>query len=946
MRLRDVALAVALTLAAPAARADNAAARAALARGDYAGAEAALRRPRANERAAADRMMGEVLLATGRYDEARALGERMGRSPSTRAAGLTLEGEALAAVGRYDDAVARWRSAYERGPAAQSWRARALAAQWCFRLGRMDDVRDASNGLIDAYNDATDRAGNADAGARRGPLADAEFLTYVGVAARARGALRNANEVFNEALRVDPRNVEANVEQAELMLATEDLRPGGQALRAALEVNPHHPRALVLRARTRLASDLDLAHARDDLEAALAVNPRLPSALATEAAIALRDGDVAEAERLLARAEAVNPRDLDVMTARGVARFRADDMEGFRRHFDALFALSPTRAEAYETLADFADWEHRYDEAITLLREGLARPAMAADPRLAARVRAFLGLNLLRTGREDDGLRELRASFDASRFNVRVANVLNFYERTVPTDYVTETEGPFRIRYHREERAILRRFVPDLLRRAWADMVRRYGFTPEGPISIELFADVEHFSVRTAGVPEIGVQGVCFGRVVTALSPRGGPFNWAQILWHELGHVFAIQRSRSRVPRWFTEGLSEWEAFHADPHWSREEDPALARALRAGRVPRVADFNTAFTHARRPEDLTVAYYAASRLVEHIIDRYGFDRAAAMLPLWGAGRSTPDVVQQALGVSADALDASFRASLAPRLARYTNAFDPDPNTYRDREALERAAGERPSDADAQADAAAATMLAGEAESAARFAEASIRLVSATPLARWVRARLAMARRDPREALTELDVIFTAGADGYELRVFEARAAAAARDDARARRALEAATRLDPTQVEAFLLLARLHERARRDDDRLAALREVVRLDQHDRRALRQLIETLLSRSAWTEIRDLARHAVQLDPESPATHYAIGQALTELGDRAGAAAAYEAALDLNPANAAEVRARIEAVRRGQRGLAPLRAPAPSRPQGQGQGQSGEAVDDDGA
>jgi hypothetical protein len=67
----------------------------------------------------------------------------------------------------------------------------------------------------------------------------------------------------------------------------------------------------------------------------------------------------------------------------------------------------------------------------------------------------------------------------------------------------------------------------------------RYGFTPEGPVSIELYATAEHFSVRTSGVPEIGVQGVCFGRVVTALSPRGGPFNWAQIVWHELAHVFA-----------------------------------------------------------------------------------------------------------------------------------------------------------------------------------------------------------------------------------------------------------------------------------------------------------------------------------------------------------------------------------------------------------------------
>ncbi len=354
----------------------------------------------------------------------------------------------------------------------------------------------------------------------------------------------------------------------------------------------------------------------------------------------LRDGDIAAADRLLDQGAALNPRDLDVLTMRGVVRFFADDRDGFRRAFDALFAEVPTYAEAYEELGDFADWEHRYAEAVDLMREGLARPAIAADRRLGARIRAALGINLLRMGREDEGVTELRASFEASRFNVRVANLLNLYEQTMGAEYETDVEGPFRIRYHRDEHAILRRYVPTLLQRAYDDMVRRYGFTPEGPLSIELYADDEHFSVRTSGLPEIGVQGVCFGRVVTAISPRGGPFNWAQILWHELAHVFAIQRSRSRVPRWFTEGLSEWEAFHSHPEWSREDEGQLADALREGRIPRVAEFNTAFTHARRAEDMLVAYYAASKLVEFMIDRYGFDRVVAMLPLWGEGARRP------------------------------------------------------------------------------------------------------------------------------------------------------------------------------------------------------------------------------------------------------------------------------------------------------------------
>lgn len=774
------------------ARADLRGAREALARGDYSAAETQLRALRPNERAQGDRVLARVLLDTGRYDDARALGERLARAPATRAEGLTVQGEALVGAGAYADAVARWTDAIDAGPEPSARRARALAATWLFRLGRRDDARDAANALVDAYNDAAEaEQGGARARARTALLRDAEFLTYVGVAARALGAARNANQAFNEALRVDATRVETNLEQADLMLSTEDMGPAGEALRAALRANPHSARALLLRARTRLQSDLDFDRAGDDLTAALAVNPRLAGAFALRAAIVLRDGNVAEADRLLDQGAALNPRDLDVLTMRGVVRFFANDTPGFTRAFDALFAVSPTYAEAYETLSDFADWEHRYAEAIDLMRAGLERPALAGDRRLGARVRASLGINLLRMGREEEGLAELRASFEGSRFNVRVANLLNLYEQTLGAEYETDVEGPLRIRYSRAEHAILRRYVPTLLRRAYDDMVRRYGFTPEGPLSVELYATDEDFSVRTSGLPEIGVQGVCFGRVVTAISPRGGPFNWAQILWHELAHVFAIQRSRSRVPRWFTEGLSEWEAFHSHPEWAREDDPALARALAAGRIPRVADFNTAFTHARRSEDMLVAYYAASKLVEFMIDRYTFPRVAALLPLWGHGLATPEVIQRGLGVSADDVDRAFRDALRPRLARYDAAFTVDPAGYHDRAALDRAAQAEPQSAAAQASAAAAALFAGDGAAASQLAERTVRLDSTNLVARWVRAAVALARRNGAEALAEVDEILRARKDGYELRMMEASAARLARDDRRAEAALSAA-----------------------------------------------------------------------------------------------------------------------------------------------------------
>lgn len=916
---------LALALHASTAWADLTGARSALDRGDYGAVEAALRSARPAERTEADRLRARWLWETGQHEALTALATRMQRAAATRPEGLSWEAEALVAVGRYEDAVARWQRAIELTPRGEAWRARARAATWLATLGRRDEAREAANGLIDAFNDGSAEGARGAAAAR---MRDADFLTCVGMAARALGAVRDANGAFNDALRVAPGRAETNLEQAALMLTTEDYGPAGEALTAVLRANPRHPRALLLRARTRLSSDLDMARARDDLAAALAVNSRLTGAMAMQASLMLRDDDVAGAGRRLDEASAINPRDLDVLTMRGVARFSEGDLPGLRRSFDALFAVAPSWTEGYEVLADFADWQHRYAEAATLMGEGLARPGIAGDRRAGARMRAFLGINLLRMGREEEAVAELRRSFEQSRFNVRVANLLNFYERTIPESYVVEADGPFRIRYHREERAILRRFVPQLLRRAWDDMVRRYGYTPEGPVSIELYADAEHFSVRTAGVPEIGVQGVCFGRVVTALSPRGGPFNWGQIVWHELAHVFAVQRSRSRVPRWFTEGLSEWEAFHARPEWAREDDPSLHRALAGGRLPRVADFNTAFTHARHADDMLTAYYAASQLVAFMIERYGFERVAAMLPLWGEGIATPEVISRALGVSADAVDEAFRAMLRARLAPYDREYVVDRARYRDREAMVRAADERSGDAGAQADAAMALLLGGDSAGAARRAEAAIRLEGAQPLARWVRATLAIEARDGRAALSELDALREGGRDGYAVRMLEARAARLARDDGRALSALSEATRRDPSQVDAWRALSALHGRAHREAERVAALRTVVRLDQHDREGLSELLDALVESRSWAEIRALSEHAVSLDPERLSVHLALGQAAQELGDRDAAIAAYESALALDPPNAAEVRARVEAVRRGERGLPLLRAPSAPR------------------
>ncbi len=84
-------------------------------------------------------------------------------------------------------------------------------------------------------------------------------------------------------------------------------------------------------------------------------------------------------------------------------------------------------------------------------------------------------------------------------------------------------------------------------------------------------------------------------------------------------HVITLQMSNQRIPRWLTEGISEYEETQARPDWGREMEIPFAMALERGKTLKLADLNSGFT---RPDTIALAYYEASLLVDHIVRTYG------------------------------------------------------------------------------------------------------------------------------------------------------------------------------------------------------------------------------------------------------------------------------------------------------------------------------------
>jgi tetratricopeptide (TPR) repeat protein len=586
-------------------------------------------------------------LIEGRYEEVDQFTDTLdARDPNV----VALKARAAIARGQYAQAETALRPVVARAPASEAALVLGLLQQM---LGRAE---------------AKTTLSRVAAGAATSDPAD---LARAARALRALGQFHSANAAYRDAAAAAPTDPAINTAWGDLFLEKYNKPEAVKSYQHVLEADPKYAPAILGLAQA--IADDNPPQANELARRALEINPSSVDAHVFLARQAVDAGHHDEARQALDRALAVNPSSLEAHAALAAIAYVEDKQPEFEAEVARTLAIAPNYDEIYRVAGELAAHNYRFDEAVVL-----ARKALTLQPK-DSHALADLGMHLLRTGDEPAARAAIEQSLDLDPFDDIVRkNLLSMMDTL--DKFTTVRDGDVILRMDKEEAPVLQEYAVALAHQALTTLAARYEFTPRGPILIEIFPRHDDFAVRNVGLPGmIGALGACFGRVVTMDSPRvrppgGGRFQWEATLWHELAHVVTLQMSNQRVPRWLTEGISVFEEKRARPEWARQMDLEFAEILDHGQALKLRDLNAAFTD---PKKISLAYYQASLLVEHLVTTFGDAGLRKLVRSFSAGVDTETALKTALNTNFDQLQTGFDQSLDRVFGPIRRALAADP-----------------------------------------------------------------------------------------------------------------------------------------------------------------------------------------------------------------------------------------------------------------------------
>jgi len=516
-------------------------------------------------------------------------------------------------------------------------------------------------------------------------------------AAWALGDAQRANEWFRQAAAAAPGDSRVRTRWADLYVETHQDAQALQLYEEALKLDPANAFAKVgagslLAGQFSTEADQYLDAVLKDANAPAGARLR---ALLLAATVALENGDsAAGAAALIEQAAALATQSRLPLLEVNALRAAQDELAGRSPSpwIAATLQLDPAWGGIYAVPAHFYEMRRRANEALALYRK-----AVELQPDLWS-ARVSLGSALLRENRLTEARAQFEAAYRGDPFDPRTTNTLRLLDSLAQSVVVTYpplgaaggSQPKLLLRMNRQESPVLAGYAQQLALQAIDTYSKRYRFELKQPVMIEIYKDHEDFAVRTAGMPGLGLLGVTFGYVLAIDSPEAravNEFHWGSTLWHEMAHVFTLESTNHRVPRWFSEGLSVFEEWRTGPVKGIDIPGYVFADLRDGKALPVADLDRGFIRPDYAEQVQVSYMQAGLICDYIERTAGFDQLVALLDQYRRGADTPTAFRAVLGTSTEDFDARFRADMKQR---YRAVFEQYPAWRSERAAAVKAA----------------------------------------------------------------------------------------------------------------------------------------------------------------------------------------------------------------------------------------------------------------
>lgn len=576
-----------------------------------------------------DRNLGPVgeLLARGDYELVARIGEAAAekglRAPEWRIYRL----KALVEMGQIETALDESRKALVLFPG--HFELLILRHEFASMLGKADVMAEA----LKALNEA--------AKAKAAKDRTALETVMLGKAALVLGAdaQKIIAQYFKAAQGKDAKLEAAYLAEGHLALDKDDAKRAADVFRAGLKA--HGETADLRFGLAKAFHSSDREKAVENLQKALELNPNHKAAHLLRAELLISGEKFVEAEAAVQQVLDFDEANPIGWSLRAVVAhlFHADEKKMNAARAEALKRWDRNPAVDH-TIGRCLSRAYRFAESA-----GHQRKALELDPKyLPAKVQ--LCHDLLRLGEEDEAWKLAAAVRTEDGYNIQAHN-LGLLEKEMG-GYVTKSFEDFILKMPKRDWPIYGERALALLRDAKAVLAPKYGLELKRPVLVEFFGAQQDFAIRTFGaLGGQGMLGVCFGTVVTMNSPGSlahGRNNWESTLWHEFCHVITLSVTKNRMPRWLSEGISVYEEKQRDPAWGMPMDATFREmVLDEETLTPVSRLSGAFMNAETQDHLMFAYFESSQVVEYLLEKYGKEKFQGILRDLAAGKRINDAI---------------------------------------------------------------------------------------------------------------------------------------------------------------------------------------------------------------------------------------------------------------------------------------------------------------